>query len=318
MSKQVKSNKFTNTIKMVWQDYSSLFALMILVIVASIASPKFMQLNNIMNILRQCSIIGLISIGMAFVIIGGGIDLSAGSVLAIGGGVLVFLQSRGTNLIVAIIAGCFVTMAIGLVNGLFVTKAKLAPFIVTLAVSTIARSLIIHLANGSTIIGKRDDTFSNIGNGRIGIVPVPVVIFAVIAVIAHFVLKETKYGSYVYAVGGNEKSAQYSGINVDKVKIATYVIMGFTIGIAALIESARLVSVSSSSSGNLYELDAITAVIIGGTSLDGGKGSVVGTVIGVLILGVISNIMNIVGISPYLTGAVKGVIILIAVLLQKK
>ncbi len=318
MSKQVKINKFTKTIKMLWQEYSSLFALIILIIVASIASPKFMQLNNIMNILRQCSIIGLISIGMAFVIIGGGIDLSAGSVLAIGGGVLVFLQSQGTSLIVAIIAGCLVTMAIGLVNGLFVTKAKLAPFIVTLAVSTIARSLIIHLANGSTIIGKRDDAFSNIGNGRIGIVPIPVVIFAIIALIAHFVLKETKYGSYVYAVGGNEKSAQYSGINVDKVKIATYVIMGFTIGIAALIESARLVSVSSSSSGNLYELDAITAVIIGGTSLDGGKGSVVGTVIGVLILGVISNIMNIVGISPYLTGAVKGVIILIAVLLQKK
>lgn len=313
-----KENKFTSTLKSLWQENSSVFALIALVVFATLASDKFMTVSNIMNVLRQTSIVGLIAIGMTFVIIGGGIDLSAGSVLAMSGGVIILLQSKEVPVFICIAAGCLFGMLIGMVNGLFVAKAKLAPFIVTLAISTMARSVLIHLADGATLIGRNDKAFTNIGNGKIGFVPIPVILFVVVAVIGHLVLSKTKFGTYVYAVGGNENSAKYSGINVDFIKVATYVVIGLCIGLAALIESARLASVSSSSSGNLYELDAITAVIIGGTSLNGGKGKMAGTVIGMLMLGIISNVMNLIGISPYLSGAVKGLIILIAVLMQKK
>ncbi|MCT4597966.1 MAG: ribose ABC transporter permease [Vallitalea sp.] len=308
----------TNYISKLWRENSSIFALIVLVIFASIASDKFFQVSNIMNVLRQTSIVGLIAIGMTFVIIGGGIDLSAGSVLALSGGVIILLQSRGLPIILCIVAGCLTGIAVGIINGLFISKAKLAPFIVTLAISTIARSLLIHFANGATLIGKNDPAFTKIGNGKLGVVPIPVIIFIVIAIIAHFLLNNTKFGTYIYAIGGNEKTAVYSGIRVDRIKIATYMVIGLCIGLAAMIESARLASVSSSSSGMLYELDAITAVIIGGTSLNGGKGKISGAIIGILILGIISNIMNLLGISPYLNGAVKGLIILTAVLMQRK
>jgi ribose transport system permease protein len=307
-----------NYIRRLWNNNSSIFALVVLVVFAAISSDKFFQVSNIMNVLRQTSIVGLIAIGMTFVVIGGGIDLSAGSVLALSGGVIILMQSQGLPIVLCILGGCIAGILVGIMNGLFITKAKLAPFIVTLAVSTIARSLLIHFANGATLIGKNDQAFTRIGNGKIGVVPIPVIIFAIVAIIAHFVLNNTKFGTYIYAIGGNEKTAVYSGIRVDRIKIATYMVIGLCIGLASMIESARLASVSSSSSGILYELDAITAVIIGGTSLNGGKGRISGTIIGMLILGIISNIMNLLGISPYLNGAVKGLIILIAVLMQRK
>ncbi|MCT4543927.1 MAG: ribose ABC transporter permease [Vallitalea sp.] len=314
-----KTNKIkTNYISKLWHENSSIFALVVLVVFAAIASDKFFQVTNIMNVLRQTSIVGLIAIGMTFVIIGGGIDLSAGSVLALSGGVIILMQSQGLPIILCIIAGCIAGITVGTINGIFISKAKLAPFIVTLAISTMARSLLIHFANGATLIGKNNATFTRIGNGKLGVVPIPVIIFALVAIIAHFILNNTKFGTYIYAIGGNEKTAVYSGIRVDRIKIATYMVIGFCIGLASMIESARLASVSSSSSGVLYELDAITAVIIGGTSLNGGKGKISGTIVGMLILGIISNIMNLLGISPYLNGAVKGLIILVAVLMQRK
>lgn len=315
----MKDRQEIKKLKKLWSNNSSLVALIILIIFAALVSNgKFMTIGNIMNVLRQASIVGLIAIGMTFVIIGGGIDLSAGSVLAMSGGVIIILQSRGWPLAIVIGLGCVFGMGVGFINGLFISKAKLAPFIVTLAIGTIARSLLIHFANGATLIGKTDPNFTRIGNGKIGEVPIPVIIFIVVAILAHIVLSQTKFGTYVYAIGGNEKSARYSGIKVDWIKTATYLVIGICIALAATIESARLASVSSSSSGALYELDAITAVIIGGTSLNGGKGGISGTVIGILILFIISNLMNLVGVSPYLNGAVKGAIILIAVLLQRK
>lgn len=314
-------NKNTGTrpfFKSLWQDYSSLLALCALVLFATLASDKFMTVPNIMNVLRQTSIVGLIAIGMTFVIIGGGIDLSAGSVLALSGGIIILLQGQGLPIWVCILGGCLAGMMMGVINGFFISKARLAPFIVTLAIGTMARSLLIQFANGATIIGKTDSAFTNIGNGKIGAIPIPVIIFLVVALIAHWVITNTKFGTYVYAIGGNESTALYSGVNVPLVKTATYMVIGLCIGMAATIESARLASVSSSSSGVLYELDAITAVIIGGTSLNGGRGKIAGTVIGMLMLGIISNTMNLMGISPYLNGAVKGLIILVAVLLQRK
>ncbi|NCD32475.1 MAG: ribose ABC transporter permease [Spartobacteria bacterium] len=312
-------NKGTRFFKNLWHEHSALLAFIVLCVVASVANDKFLTVRNIMNVLRQSSIIGLIAIGMTFVIIGGGIDLSAGSLLALCGGIIILIQATGVSVFWAVTAGCLAGIAFGIANGMLIAKARLAPFIVTLATGTIARSLLIQFANGATLIGKSDRSFTQIGNGRVcGVVPIPVIIFAVVAIVAHFVLKKTKFGTYVYAVGGNEKSALYSGIHVDKIKIATYAVIGFCTALAATIESARLASVSSSSSGVLYELDAITAVIIGGTSLNGGRGRIMGTVVGMLILGVISNMMNMLGVSPYLNGAVKGGIILVAVLMQRR
>ena len=306
-------------VKRFWQENSTLGALIILFVVSAILSREFINPHNLMNILRQISTIGLISIGMTFVIIGGGIDLSAGAALAMCGGIIVTLQAQNVPVVICILAGCLTGALIGLLNGLFITKAKLAPFIVTLASGAIARSVIVELAKGSTIIGNNTSDFTNLGNGNVlGFIPIPAVILLIFGVAGYVLLNKTKFGTYVFAIGGNENCALYSGIKVDQIKIITYVIMGVCVGMGASIESARLASVSSSSSGLLYELDAITAVIIGGASLNGGKGKISGTIIGMIILGIVSNMMNMMNISPYLNGAVKGMIILVAVLLQKK
>lgn len=303
----------------IWREYSYLFALVVVILIASIASPNFLKSTNIFNILRQISIVGIIALGMTFVIITGGIDLSVGPVMAVCGTIMLILQQAGMPIIVSVIGGCLVGIAIGFFNGFIIAKAKLAPFIVTLATMTIVRSLVIFFANGSSIIGDPKSPFTHIGNGRLfGFLPIPVLIFIIMIALCYVLLQKTKFGRYVFSIGGNEQTAVYSGINVDWIKIITYMLIGLTVGIASIIETARLASVSSASSGMYYEMDAIAAVIIGGTTLSGGKGSIFGTVAGIIILGVISNTMNLVNISPYLSGAVKGTIILIAVLLQKR
>ena len=314
----VGENGFKRFIGKIWKENSYVFALIVLIVFASIASSAFFTPANLFNILRQVSIVGIISLGMTFVIIGGGIDLSVGSVLAVCGVIILVLQQIGAPIALSIIAGCGVGIGIGCGNGFIIAKAKLAPFIVTLSTMTIARSLVIFLSDGSSVIGDSTSVYTEIGNGKLGVIPIPVVIFAGMILLCFFLLNKTKFGRYVYAVGGNETTALYSGIRVDKVKIMTYAIIGLMVGIASMIETARLASVSSSSSGLYYEMDAIAAVIIGGTPMSGGKGKIAGTVVGIIILGVISNIMNLVNISPYLNGAVKGIIIMVAVLLQRR
>lgn len=313
-----QDNFVVRGIKNLWKDHGYVFALIVLLIFATIASPQFMTQTNIFNILRQTSIVGIIALGMTFVIILGGIDLSVGSVLAVCGVIILLLQNANVPIFLSILAGCGVGMAIGAANGFIIAKAKLAPFIVTLATMTIARSLVIFLSDGSSIIGDASSDFTVIGNGKLGPIPIRVIIFLGAILVCHFALQKTKFGRYVFSVGGSETTAVYSGIKVDKTKILTYMLIGLTVAIASVIETARLASVSSASSGLYYEMDAIAAVIIGGTPLTGGKGTIIGTVVGIIILGIIGNIMNLMNISPYLNGAVKGIIILIAVLLQKR
>lgn len=313
-----KENGFKRFIKKIYKENSYVFALIALVAVACIVSDDFFSTANIFNILRQVSIVGIIALGMTFVIISGGIDLSVGSVIAVCGVVMLVLQQMDVPIILSIVAGCGVGIAIGCANGFIIAKAKLAPFIVTLATMTIARSMVIFLSDGSSVIGDASSAYTQIGGGKLGPIPIPVIIFAGMIILCFYLLNKTKFGRYVYAVGGNETTALYSGIRVDKVKIMVYALIGLMVGIAAMIETSRLASVSSSSSGLYYEMDAIAAVIIGGTPMSGGKGKISGTVVGIIILGVISNIMNLVNISPYLNGAVKGIIILVAVLLQKR
>jgi ribose transport system permease protein len=313
------ADKARMLVRRILDEYSIVIVVLLIVAVCSIAAPRFLTINNMMAILRNSSIIGMIALGMTFIIITGGIDLSGGHILATCGTVLILLQGKSSIPIPVAIMGCIGTaLVIGVISGLIITKANLPPFIVTLAVGIFFRSVTMHICRGATITGRNIPEFTNIGNGSVGFVPIPLIIFLISAVVFSYILKYTKFGSYVYAVGGNENASRYSGISVHFIKICTYVLLGLCIGIAATIDMSRMAAVSATSSGNMYEFDAITAVVIGGTSLSGGRGRIIGTLMGVFILGIVSNIMVMMNISPFLSGAVKGSIILIAVLLQKQ
>jgi ribose transport system permease protein len=306
-------------VKKIWDDYSIVVVVLLIVAACSIAAPRFLTVNNIMAISRNSSIIGMIALGMTFVIIAGGIDLSGGHILVASGAILIMLQKNPNIPIPVAIMCCIgVALAVGVLSGTIITKANLPPFIVTLAIGIFFRSITMHICKGATITGRNIPEFTTIGMGSIGVVPIPLIVFLVFAVVLSLVLKYTKFGSYVYAIGGNENAARYSGINVHLIKIGTYVLLGLCIGVASTLDFSRMAAVSAAQSGLQYEFDAITAVIIGGTPLSGGRGRILGTCIGVFILGIVSNIMVMMNISPFLSGAVKGAIILIAVLLQKQ
>ncbi|AQS57490.1 ribose ABC transporter permease [Novibacillus thermophilus] len=301
-----------------WDQYSVVFAFIVLVVFASILSDSFLSIANVTNVLRQISIIGVLAVGMTFVILLGGIDLSVGSVLALTGTVIMASQADyGMPVFTAIGLGLLAGALIGMVNGLMITYGKIAAFIVTLAMMTISRSLALYYADAGSISGTNMQ-YAAIGNGYLWQIPVPVIIFVIIVLIAYMLLERTTFGRHVYAVGGNVQAARLSAVPVYRVTILAYMICGLTAAVGAVIETSRLNSVSTSSSGMMYELDAIAAVIIGGASLAGGRGRVIGTLFGVLILGVLSNVMNLLNISPYIQGVVKGAIILAAVLLQKR
>lgn len=305
-------------LKYLWDQYSVVFAFIVLVVFAAILSDSFLSIANVTNVLRQISIIGVLAVGMTFVILLGGIDLSVGSVLALTGTVIMASQADfGLPVFAAIGLGLLAGALIGIVNGLMITYGKIAAFIVTLAMMTIARSLALYYADAGAISGTNMQ-YAAIGNGYLWRIPVPVIIFVMIVLIAYILLERTTFGRHVYAVGGNLQAARLSAVPVYRVTVLAYMICGLTAAVGAVIETSRLNSVSTSSSGMMYELDAIAAVIIGGASLAGGRGRVIGTLFGVLILGVLSNVMNLLNISPYIQGVVKGAIILAAVLLQKR
>ena len=297
--------------------------------------------ENLLNILRQVSFVGIIAMGMTLVITLGGIDLSVGSLVAFLGGIgILFMNavlSRGASEPVAVL-GAFALILVGgvvagFINGLLVSKGKLAPFIATLGGLAAYRSLSMALVAGGEYRSEGSGLFGRLGAGGIAIpgtniapnapspvpllFPWPVLIFAIVAFVAWMILNWTRLGRYIVAIGSNERSAIYSAIEVDRVKILTYSLLGLCTGIASLLVASRLASISSSSSGTLYELDVIAAVVIGGTRMRGGAGTIAGTVIGVLILGVIQNMLNLLQVSVYLQGLVKGLVIIGAVLLQR-
>jgi len=314
----VKSNG-KNFFKMVWKEYSVVVIFIVVFAVCAIIAPKFATANNLRAVLRNISTIGMISLGMTFVLIAGGIDLSSGAVLATSGTVLILLQGSGAvPLWVAIVACIAVAVGFGFINGIIITKTNMPPFIVTLAVGIIARSVTMFITKAATITGNNVPEFTNIGNGSFLGVPNPFLIVLIAAVLLTILLTKTKFGTYVFAVGGNETAAKYSGIKVDKIKILTYMLLGLCVAVAATIEMSRMAAVASTTSGSMYEFEAITAALVGGTPFAGGRGKIIGTVVGFLILGIISNIMIMKNISPYLNGAVKGGVILLAVLFQRR
>jgi ribose transport system permease protein len=301
--------------------YAPIFALVILFIISSLASPYFLNFKNITNILRQSSYTGIIALGMTFVIISGGIDLSVGSMVALIGGIIILLLNYFGGdpmaIAVAILAGICLGLIAGGFNGLIVTKGKIAPFIATLGTMSIFRSLTLYISNAGEF-RSASDIYPVIGSGYFISLPIPVWIFFGLAVVFHILLNNTRFGRYVCAVGASEKVAVYSAIKIDWVKTITYALTGLSVAVTAIMLSSRLNSVSSSNAGVFYELDAIAAVVIGGTSLSGGIGTIMGTVVGAIILGMINNMLNMVGVSPYLQGTVKGLVIIFAVLVQYK
>jgi len=305
-----------NNLKNVVVKYKSLIGLLILCIVISLITPRFLSFGNVKNVLTQVSVNAVIAIGMSFVILTGGIDLSVGSILAVSGAVAASIIKSTGNVFLAIIVALAIGSVIGLINGVLVSKGRIQAFIVTLATMTIFRGITYVYTNGTPISGL-GLSFSSIGNKTILGLPVPVVFMAIVFGIAFYILSQTRYGRYVYALGGNEDSARLSGINTDKIKTLVYVISGAAAALSGIIVTSRIGS-ASPNAGVGFELDAIAAVVVGGTSLSGGEGSVGGTIIGALIIGVLSNGLNLINVSPFYQAIVKGLVILLAVMVKKK
>jgi len=279
-----------------------------------ILTPHFLTVANALNVMEQTSINAIVAIGMTFVIISGGIDLSVGSLVAVSGVVLASALKAGWSIPLAIAAGLGVGAATGLLNGLVIAFGRLPPFIMTLGMMSVARGAALLMTDGRPISGF-DASFRSIATGRIVGVPAPIVLTLALYAIAHFVLSRTRFGRYVYGIGGNEEATRLSGVNVRFHKTMVYVVSGVMSAIAAMLLTARLNS-AQPIAGIMYELDAIAAVVIGGTSLSGGEGHLGGTLIGALTMGVLRNGLNLLGVSSFLQQLVIGVVIIVAVLVD--
>jgi len=302
-------------------------ALVALFILGIFVNDAFLSAGNVSNILARSSFIGIVAIGATFVITTGGIDLSVGSMAAFISGCMILLMnalmatidSLVTIIFLAIVASAAIGGLAGMINGLLTTKAKIEAFIVTLGTMGICRSLVTYMADGGTLSLNftLGDVYSEVYYGTLFGLPYPVWVFLAVAVIGYVLLNMTVFGRHCFAVGSNESVAHYSAINVDRVKTATYILQGLCVSIATIIYVPRLGS-ASGQTGILWELEAIAAVIIGGTMLKGGYGRIGGTVVGALILTLIGNILNLTdAVSNYLNGAVQGVIVIVAVYLQR-
>lgn len=292
------------------REYNMLIVLIIMLIVCAIISPTFRTAQNFINLFGHNAVYGLLSVGMAFVIITGGVDLSVGSVCALSG-VLSAYAFIDYGFVPGLVVGLLIGAACGLINGLLQTVVGMNHFVATLGIMTIARGAVYIITSGFNIYGIPAE-YGVIGMGYLGPFPVAGIIWLVCVAIAFFVLKYTRFGQYVYAIGGNMNAAWLSGINTKMVKTVVYLICGFFAGLAGVVLSCRTL-LAAANAGDTYELTAISSCIVGGLSLDGGRGNVWGSVIGVLILGLILNIMQLTSVSSYWQDAVKGIIIIGAV-----
>lgn len=300
------------------QKLGPLLGLIILIVIVTILNPSFIEPLNILNLLRQVSINALIAFGMTFVILTGGIDLSVGSILALSSAVMANFMVSGWDPIIAIILGCLLGGILGAINGLLITKGRMAPFIATLATMTIFRGLTLVYTNGNPITGLGNQAaFQFLGRGYLFGIPVPAITMLIVFAILWIILHKTPFGRKTYAIGGNEKASIISGIKVDRIKIMIYALIGLLSALAGAILTSRLNS-AQPTAGTSYELDAIAAVVLGGTSLTGGRGRIVGTLIGALIIAILNNGLNLLGVSSFYQMVVKGIVIAIAVLLDRK
>jgi ribose transport system permease protein len=303
----------------VWQTLGPLLSLIILCVFIWIQEPVFMTGNNWLNILRQASLVAILGAGMTFVILTGGIDLSVGSIVALSsvcGGLLMW--DHGWNMWPAVGVMILVGGLCGLINGLIITIGKIPPFIVTLGTMQIFRGAALELTNGKPIfdLTSRAPGFDIFGTRRVGAIPTPVIIVIIVFVIAFLILRYTRLGLYTYSIGGNEQATRFSGVHINRYKLAVYTMMGLAAGIAGVMWSSRLNSTQPTVATG-EELNAIAAVVIGGTSLFGGEGTVIGTLIGALLMAVIRNGLNLLHISAFYQQIVIGAVIILAVLIDR-
>ncbi|MBN2355752.1 ribose ABC transporter permease [candidate division KSB1 bacterium] len=296
------------------RQFGTLIGLLALCLALWILTPHFLTVSNLLNIAQQTSINAIIAVGMTFVIITAGIDLSVGSILALSGVVMATTLKAGVPWPIAVLVGLLVGFFCGIVNGFLITRGKLPPFISTLGMMSVARGVALMFTEGRPVSGFSDQ-FRFIANGEWFHVPLPVIVMIGVYLLAHFLLTRTKLGRYTYAIGGNEEAALLSGVNVNFYKTVVYGLCGLLSGLAAVILTARLNS-AQPIAGIMYELDAIAATVIGGTSLMGGEGSIVGTLIGALIMGVLRNGLNLLGVSSFIQQTVIGSVIILAVLID--
>jgi ribose/xylose/arabinose/galactoside ABC-type transport system permease subunit len=296
------------------RQLGTLFGLIGLCALLTVLTPHFLTVSNLLNVTEQTTINAVIAVGMTFVILSAGIDLSVGSIVALSGVVLGSALHSGVPVPAAILLSLTTGAVCGLLNGLLITRGGLPPFIATLGMMSIARGAALLFTDGRPISGFSAG-FREISTGRPLMIPAPVLVMIVVYVIAHFVLTRTTFGRYVYAIGGNEEATRLSGVRVGFHKTMVYAVSGVTSAVAALTLTARLNS-AQPIAGMMYELDAIAATVIGGTSLLGGSGTLVGTLIGALIMGVLRNGLNLLGISSFLQQVVIGGVIIAAVLVD--
>ncbi|MBP1807527.1 ABC transporter permease subunit [Rubellimicrobium aerolatum] len=294
-----------------WDRVGILIVLVALVALMSAIAPNFNRVDNLLNIARSISINAILAAGLTFVILTGGIDLSVGSIVAASGVVAVVAAIAGVPAPLAVLLGMVVGAACGLVNGALTAYLALAPFIVTLGTMTFLRGLAYTITEGQPIVAS-DLSFKDLGNGYLLGIPVPVLLMAVVYLVAWFILERTHYGRHVYAVGGNAQAARLAGVRVNRITTSVYIIAGACAGLAGVIFAARVIS-AQPTAGTGYELDAIAAVVLGGTSLAGGRGRIIGTLIGSVILGVLSTGLILMNVPFFTQLLIKGVVIILAV-----
>jgi inositol transport system permease protein len=324
---KVRNGQQAQMLSSIFSKYGIFLIFAVMVVTASVLSPAFLSSTNLINIVRQMSVVGLISLGVTGVIVSAGIDLSSGSVVGLTAVVAAsfaqdpeyatpFYPGLHVPLIVAVLAACLVGALVGLINGSLIAKTRIPPFIATLGTFTAIRGLAL-LYTGGRPISDLKDAYNFIGQGDVFGVPVPIIILVIVAVITHILYAHTKFGKYIYAIGGNEQAARVSGIDAAKYKMLIYVYASLLAGLAGLVVSARIGS-GQPGLGVGYELDAIAAAVIGGASLSaGGIGTVAGTIVGALIIGVLNNILDLMNVSAYWQQIIKGCIIVGAVILDQ-
>ena len=297
------------------QRFGLVFSFFLLCVVLSLLSDRFLTLNNVVNVLRQSTINGIISVGMAYVILTAGIDLSAGSVLALCTVVTADLLQKGVPVPLAVIAGLGLGAGLGLVNGLIITKARVPPFVTTLGMMTVARGLALTYTQGRPITGLPDG-FRFMGTGSLGPIPMPIVIAGLAFILGYVLLMRTRVGEYIFALGNNPVAARYAGIATGRYIMFVYAVAGLLAALAGMILVARLNS-AQPTAGLGYEFDAIAAVVVGGTSFAGGEGGLGGTLLGALVIAVLNNGLNLLNVSSFYQPVVTGVVIALALLLYR-
>ena len=302
-------------------QYKIFIVLILVTLIFGMINPRFLTVSNFSNIMKQIAANAILAAGMCFVILTGGIDISVGAILAFTSAITVWMTANGFSILVVLPAGILMGAAIGSINGMFVSKFGLQPMIVTLATQSIFRGATLVFTKGSPIsLGTAGDAplYKWFGSGMVfGVIPVPLIMVVIVYGISFYLLNRMSFGRHVYAVGGNEDAAMLSGIRVVWTKIRVYVVCGIMAAVAGIIISARISS-AQPTAGETYEMDAIAAVVIGGTSLRGGEGQVLFTIVGAVIIGMLNNLLNLMGVESYYQTIVKGVVILIAVLIDAK